>query len=159
MASKAQKEPSWIGGSTMGQGANEFKTWRLARASKELKYWVKLVPRFHGLDSQCKATLSMHTQLILCPLDITPRVSRTGISITLILKGSTFLLFLLSLCTHIFMPNLLKVWKISLKIRPTVFTMIRAVVRPRGLCSSASELKFATWLDPCCEYVNTCRYF
>ena len=40
MASKVQKKPLCIGGSTKGLEANEYTNFRLARASKELKYWL-----------------------------------------------------------------------------------------------------------------------
>ena len=60
MVPTAQKEPSSTGGLTKGLGAMStlfIVHLRPAWASKKTQILVKLVPRFHGLDSWCKAAL------------------------------------------------------------------------------------------------------
>ena len=54
MAPKPQKEPSCIGGPTKGLEANELKTWRPARASRELKYWSSWSQDFIALTPSVK---------------------------------------------------------------------------------------------------------
>jgi hypothetical protein len=58
MASKAQKEPSWIGGPTKGLGSNVYTNLRLARASKELKFWLSWTQGFMALTPSVKRPLT-----------------------------------------------------------------------------------------------------